>query len=61
MTSQSTQRPRRLWMKPVVMARSRKRVQHPVALKRPAPKAKSLAEKEAEQWVTERMFERYNQ
>jgi hypothetical protein len=62
MTTQSTQRSHHLWMKAVVVAarRSRKQIQRPSPIKRPAPTAKSAAEKEAEQWVAAMMFERYN-
>jgi hypothetical protein len=60
MAIQSTHRPHNLWIKTVAVANTRQRVQHPVSIKRPAPTAKSAAEKEAEQWVAAMMFERYN-
>ena len=62
MANQAMQRSHNLWMKTVVVAakRNRKRIQRPVSIKRPAPTAKSAAEKEAEQWVAAMMFERYN-
>ena len=59
MTTQSTQRSHNLWMKTVVVTNRRQRVQHTISIKRPAPTAKSAAEKEAEQWVAAMMFERY--
>jgi hypothetical protein len=60
MANQSTQRANSLWMKPMVVTSKRQRVQCLVTLKRPAPTAKSAAEKDAEQWVAAMMFERYN-
>jgi hypothetical protein len=60
MANQSTQRSNNVWMKTVVVAKNRKRVHHPISIKRLTPTAKSAAEKEAEQWVAAMMFERYN-
>jgi len=60
MANQSMQRTHDLWMKTVVVSAKRKRIQRLVSIKRPAPTAKSAAEKEAEQWVAAMMFERYN-
>jgi hypothetical protein len=60
MANQSPQRSHSLWIKTVVVAKNRLRVQHPDSIRRPAPAAKSAAEKEAEQWVAAMMFERYN-
>jgi hypothetical protein len=55
-----TQRSHNLWIKTVIVASKRQRVQHLASTKRPAPTVKSAAEKEAEQWVAAMMFERYN-
>lgn len=60
MTTQSTQHSHHMWMKTVIVTSNRKRVPRSASIKRPAPNAKSVAEKEAEQWVAAMMFERYN-